>query len=72
MASYLEKIISAAERHGQLSEPDMEVGDLQELARELWAALTPEQQKSFAKRAKQLRTCPNIDWDEFIEQWLGE
>jgi hypothetical protein len=47
----IETYISAAEQHGQDSEPDNEVGDLQDLLRAAWTLLAPEQKKAFAKRA---------------------
>jgi hypothetical protein len=59
---FLEKILSAADRHGDSADDsDMQIGDLQELARDLWATLTPDQKKNFEGRA--------IDWEEFIQTW---
>lgn len=43
--TFIEVILEAARLHGQESEPDMEVGDLQELARALWKILTPKQRQ---------------------------
>lgn len=65
MDNFLERVLTAAEKHGQDSEPDMEVGDLQQLARDLWTVLTPEQQTVFA-------SSQILGWEEFIEQWLPE
>ncbi len=62
----LELIIAAAEKHGQDSDPDMEVGDLQCLVRDLWAMLTPEQKAAFPSSGRA------IDWSEFINDWLPE
>lgn len=39
---------SAAEQHGQDSEPDHEVGDLQDMLRAMWAILTPAQRVAYA------------------------
>jgi hypothetical protein len=39
----LEAIEAFAQQHGRDSEPEHEVGDLQELASIVWAMLTPEQ-----------------------------
>lgn len=41
-ADLVEKIVHAAERHGLESEPDHEVGDLQDALREAWKRMTPE------------------------------
>lgn len=60
----LERILAAAEKHGLISDPDMEVGDLQQLARDLWKILTPEQQKLFWDRPNNV-----IDWVAFLELW---
>lgn len=38
-----EQIIKAAEKHGQDSDPDFEVGDLQVALREAWKQMTPYQ-----------------------------
>ena len=40
------EIIDAAERHGRVSDPDHEVGDLQDALRGAWSVLTPAQRKS--------------------------
>lgn len=37
----LSKILGAAQLHGEESEPDHEVGDLQEVLRECWKRMTP-------------------------------
>jgi hypothetical protein len=44
----LERAIDDAADHGQAGDPDHEVGDLQQLARQLWALLTPAQRRAFA------------------------
>ena len=38
-----EMLIAAAQQHGEDSEPDHEVGDLQEVVRAMWKLLTPSQ-----------------------------
>ena len=48
MASFLQRVLDAAEQHGKSSEPDMEIGDLQMLARTMWALLTPAQRAQLA------------------------
>lgn len=42
-ADLVEKIIEAAEQHGRDSEPEHEVGDLQDALREAWKRMTPAQ-----------------------------
>lgn len=59
----LDLILAAATRHGQAGDPDMEVGDLQQLTRDLWSLLTPEQRQSFPTSGRV------IDWSEFINDW---
>lgn len=39
----IEQIIDHAKQHGEESEPDMEVGDLQEALRACWELLSPDQ-----------------------------
>lgn len=46
--TFLDRVIDAAQRHGEESEADHEVGDLQMLAWKLWAVLTPAQRKVIA------------------------
>lgn len=46
-ASELEKLIDAAKSHGEESEPDHEVGDLQDYLRAMWELLTPQQRLAF-------------------------
>ena len=41
-----EKIVAAATAHGEESEPDMEVGDLQGVFYAAWALLTIEQRRA--------------------------
>ncbi len=63
----LDRILSAAEKHGLDGDPDMEVGDLQQLARDLWKVLTPDQRKNFVGYSRLGATV--VDWHEFLEQW---
>jgi hypothetical protein len=44
-ADLLDEIFSAARRHGQDSEPEHEVGDLQDALSVAWNLLTPAQQQ---------------------------
>lgn len=44
-SSLLEELLAAAKAHGDESEPDHEVGDLQGLLASCWERLTPEQQR---------------------------
>jgi hypothetical protein len=44
-ASLLEELMAAARAHGEGSEPDHEVGDLQGVLRSCWKRLTAEQQR---------------------------
>jgi hypothetical protein len=46
---FLETVLDAAARHGAEGDPDHEVGDLQDLARDLWALLSPTQRAAFAR-----------------------
>lgn len=64
----LERILAAAEKHGMAGDPDMEVGDLQQLARDLWKVLRPEQRKLFVSNSS-LPGLGVIDWNEFLQQW---
>jgi hypothetical protein len=43
----IEAYIAAAEQHGKDSEPDHEVGDLQDMLRVAWSLMTPAQRVSF-------------------------
>ncbi|MBG6083059.1 hypothetical protein [Rubrivivax gelatinosus] len=43
----IEEFIDAAKQHGVDSEPDHEVGDLQDLLRAMWELLTPEQRLAY-------------------------
>lgn len=58
---FCETVIAAAEAHGQTSEADHEVGDLQEFVRELWSLLTPVARQSLVASDK---------WQELIADWL--
>lgn len=51
-AEFMERYIEAAQRHGEVSEPDHEVGDLQDMCRALWEILTPEQRAAVAGDAR--------------------
>lgn len=45
--TFIGRILAAAKRHGEQSEPDHEVGDLQVILRAMWRVLTPEQRDAF-------------------------
>lgn len=45
----VEDIIQAAQQHGEESEPDHEVGDLQDALRLAWIKLSPEAQRAVHK-----------------------
>jgi hypothetical protein len=56
----LEKLLEAAAAHGKRSEPDHEVGDLQDILRSCWQLLTSEQQrKAYEKH------------EEIVTEWLA-
>jgi hypothetical protein len=40
-----ERLIAAAKKHGENSNPDHEVGDLQDILRSCFEVMTPEQRK---------------------------
>jgi hypothetical protein len=65
----IEDYLTAARIHGEDSEPDHEVGDLQDLLRTMWSMLTPEQRHTFAEQPKvheTLRGALTVDEDEKI------
>lgn len=41
----LQVVLDAAKAHGMESESDMEIGDLQEVVRQMWGMMNPEQKK---------------------------
>lgn len=49
----LDRLLIAASRHGAKSDPDHEVGDLQDILRSCWNKLTSEQQASVFAEHKQ-------------------
>jgi hypothetical protein len=51
-----ERFLRSALRHGVDSDPDHEVGDLQDYLREMWSILTPEQKLAFARKEAVLAT----------------
>lgn len=55
----VEFYIEAAGQHGENSEPGHEVGDLQELLREMWELLTPAQRLQFAQNENVRSTLEN-------------
>jgi hypothetical protein len=61
--SILERLLDAATHHGRDSEPDHEVGDLQDYLRAMWGLLTLDQRQAFLQ-LKEVR--------ETLETGLGE
>lgn len=59
----IELCIEAAEQHGKDSEPDHEVGDLQDVARKMWEIMTPGQR---------LKLMADEDVREIVENALSE
>jgi hypothetical protein len=55
--------LSVAQTHGEDSEPDHEVGDLQEFFRTVWLLLTPEQIVAFANHPDTLGTLRGANAD---------
>jgi len=43
----LEHLFSAAQKHGEFDDPDHEVGDLQDLLRDVWGRLSEDQKRDF-------------------------
>lgn len=48
------QLLACAEQHGRLSEPDHEVGDLQEIIFSCWKRLSPELQRQVYDENKHL------------------
>jgi hypothetical protein len=48
----VERLIDSATQHGQDSEPDHEVGDLQGFLRLAWEIMTPQQCDRFMREAE--------------------
>lgn len=46
----IEAIIQRAKKHGEESDPDMEVGDLQQVLRFVWGTLTSYQRRVLLKQ----------------------
>lgn len=64
--------IEVAKGHGEDSEYDHEVGDLQEFFRAAWSLLSPEQKVAFAKSAEVHRTLngAGAEYDEDLQALL--
>ncbi len=54
----LDALLTAAATHGRESDPDHEVGDLQDILRTAWAHLTPVQRRAVFAQHEDLVT----DW----------
>lgn len=50
----LERLLKAAAAHGRESDPDHEVGDLQDILRSAWRTMSPEQRKKVSAEYAQL------------------
>jgi hypothetical protein len=57
----METYIAAAQRHGENSEPDHEVGDLQQYLRIAAEIMTDEQRHAFARNTEVLDLVANAD-----------
>jgi hypothetical protein len=60
-ATGVERLIDAARAHGELSEPDHEVGDLQEILRVCWQQLNVFQQ-----------TAVLANFASLVDDWGGD
>lgn len=56
----VEELIRAAQEHGAQSEPDHEVGDLQDILRSCWRAMTVEQRRAVFR-----------EYTDRVVLWLG-
>lgn len=61
----IERVIRAAEQHGTNSEPDHEVGDLQDLLRSAWSLMSPDQRDQLMAAAETLNVLQH--GDDFVE-----
>lgn len=61
----VERILKAAEQHGQNSEPDHEVGDLQDVLRAAWSLMSTEQRNQLMAAAETVNVLQA--GDDFIE-----
>lgn len=64
----IETYISAAQQHGEDSEPDHEVGDLQDMLRVVWKLLTPQQKAAFRESEAALSTLEMGGSDYFTDE----
>jgi MoaA/NifB/PqqE/SkfB family radical SAM enzyme len=53
MTDELEEIFALAKEHGEVSEPDHEVGDLQDALHLAFHVLTPEQRETILAKARE-------------------
>ncbi|CAN7783441.1 hypothetical protein LJR175_008322 [Variovorax sp. LjRoot175] len=61
----VERILNAAEQHGQNSEPDHEVGDLQDVLRAAWSLMSTEQRDQLMAAAETVNVLRA--GDDFVE-----
>jgi hypothetical protein len=66
----IEFYIKSAQQHGEGSEPDHEVGDLQDFLRVMWRLLTPDQRKAFAQDEEVHATLEGAlaDYEDALEK----
>jgi hypothetical protein len=53
----LEKLLAGAAAHAEASDPDHEVGDLQDILRSCWKRLTAEQQREVYDENEDVIVC---------------
>lgn len=72
----IELYIEAAEQHGKDSEPDHEVGDLQDVARKMWEIMSPGQRMKLMADADVREVVEmnlsDVDFDESFAQLAEE
>lgn len=67
----VEYFISAAEQHGLNSEPDHEVGDLQDFMRSIWEIMSDDQKRAFMLKASVISTLEGTYVDENVTDCLN-
>ncbi len=58
---WIELVIEAAEHHGRDSEPDMEIGDLQEALRLAWGLMDARQRTTFSLQPEIENILTNLE-----------
>ncbi|MCE6959591.1 hypothetical protein LAZ40_11040 [Cereibacter sphaeroides] len=70
----IETFIQAAKDHGSDSEPDHEVGDLQDMLRAAWEIMTPEQRVTLVRSDACRATAEAawfVDFDDEVDPGPG-